>query len=181
MYRIVAHPVVFAALLASSLFGVSSVSTAQAAPSTNAWVEDVVYVYDMTSKIDKLDGSPVWPVYKAAERWDNDNPIDYRYTTKACPADAQCVTVKQAELAAPTVGVTTIARVGTDIKAVTVVLDTTFGRTNSSAKRRNVTCHELGHALGLKHRTETTTCLTSNATSKQYPDATDIKNLNDTY
>ena len=32
------------------------------------------------------------------------------------------------------VGVTTIARVGTEIKAVTVVLDTTFGRTNSSAK-----------------------------------------------
>jgi len=181
VYRIVAHLMVVVALLAPSSFGVSGVITAQAATSSNAWVEDVVYVYDMTTDIDMKDGSPVWPVYKAAERWDNGNPIDYRYTTKACPADSHCVTVEQAELAAPTVGVTTTARVGTDIKAVTVVLDTTFGRTNSSAKRRNVTCHELGHALGLTHRSETTTCLTSNATSKQYPDATDIKNLNDMY
>lgn len=181
MNRIVAHLMVFAALLASSLFGVSGMTVAQAATSTNAWTDPVIYVYDMTSQIDKKDGSPVWPVYKAAERWDNGSPVDYRYTTKECPAESQCVIVKQAELAAPTVGVTTIARVGTDIKAVTVVLDTTFGRTNSSAKRRNVTCHELGHALGLKHRSETSTCLTSNVTSKRYPDATDIKNLNAMY
>ena len=181
MYRIVAHLMVFAALLASWLFGVSGMGTAQATTTTNAWAENVIYVYDMTSKIDKKDGSPVWPVYKAAERWDNGNPVDYRYTTTGCPADSQCVIVKQAELAAPAVGVTTIARVGTEIKSATIVLDTTFGSTNSSARRRNVTCHELGHALGLKHRSETTTCLTSNVTSKRYPDATDIKNLNDMY
>ena len=147
MYRIVAQFMVFAALLASSLFGVSGTSTAQAATTVNAWAEPVIYVYDKTSHIDKKDGSPVWPVYKAAERWDNGSPVDYRYTTKGCPAGSQCVIVKQAELASPTVGVTTISRVGTEIKAVTVVLDTTFGRTNRSAKRRNVTCHELGHAL----------------------------------
>jgi len=181
VHRIVAHLMVFAALLASSSFGVSGVSTAQAATNTTAWAENVIYVYDMTAKIDKKDGSSVWPVYKAAERWDNGNPVDYRYTPRGCPAESQCVIVKQAELAAPTVGVTTIARLGTEIKAVTVVLDTTFGRTSSSAERRNVTCHELGHALGLKHRIETSTCLTSNATSKKYPDATDIKNLDDMY
>ena len=181
MYRIVARFLVFAALLASPLSGVGAISTAQAVTSTNAWPNSVIYVYDMTSHIDKKDGSPVWPVYNAAERWDNGNPVDYRYTTKGCPAESQCVIVRQAELAAPAVGVTTIARVGTDIKTVTIVLDTTFGRTNSSAKRRNVTCHELGHALGLKHRSETTTCLTSNVTSTRYPDATDIQNLNAMY
>jgi hypothetical protein len=181
VHKIVAQFMVFAVLVASSLFGVSAMSTAQAATTFNAWAQPVIYVYDMTSHIDKKDGSPVWPVYKAAERWDNGNPVDYRYTTNGCPAESQCVIVKQAELAAPTVGVTTIARVGTEIKAVTVVLDTTFGRTNGSAQRRNVTCHELGHALGLKHRSENTTCLTSNATSMKYPDATDVKNLKEMY
>ncbi|HSU36856.1 MAG TPA: matrixin family metalloprotease [Propionibacteriaceae bacterium] len=181
MYGSLAQVMVLAALAASSLFGAGGVATAQATTTFNAWAEPVIYVYDMTSHIDKKDGSPVWPVYKAAERWDNGNPVNYRYTTKGCPAESQCVIVKQAELASPTVGVTTIARVGTEIKAVTIVLDTTFGRTNTSAKRRNVTCHELGHALGLKHRSETTTCLTSAATSKKYPDATDVRYLNDMY
>jgi hypothetical protein len=172
---------VFAALLASSLLGVGGTSTAQAATAANAWTEPVVYVYDMTSNIDKKDGSPVWPVYKAAELWDNGNPVDYRYTTKGCPADAQCVIVKQAELAAPAVGVTTIARVGTDIKSATIVLDTTFGRTNTAARRRNVICHELGHSLGLQHRTDKTSCLTSYVTTEKFPDATDIKNLKTIY
>jgi predicted Zn-dependent protease len=44
-----------------------------------------------------------------------------------------------------------------------------------------VTCHELGHALGLKHRSENSTCLTSNATSMKYPDATDVNNLKEMY
>lgn len=147
----------------------------------NSWQKNVVYVYDTTSAIKKADGSPVWPIRAAAERWDDGNPVDFRYTTQGCPAKSQCVIVRQKELASPTVGVTTIARLGTDIKTVTIVLDTTFGRTNSAAKRRNVTCHELGHSLGLKHRAARSTCLTSYVSTVTTPDSTDIKTLNMMY
>jgi hypothetical protein len=147
----------------------------------NSWQQDVVYVYDMTSKIKKADGSQVWPVKAAAERWDDGNPVDFRYTTAGCPKGAQCVIVKQAELAAPTVGVTSIARVGQDIKSVTITLDTTFGRTSSSAKRRNTSCHELGHSLGLKHTSDRTSCMLSYSSTVKYPSRTDVKTLNSMY
>lgn len=181
--RLLAALAVFASVLATSFFGYGATApaTAQAATTTkvnfNSWQKDVVYVYDKTAKLKKSDGTPVWPVKAAAERWDNGNPVDFRYTTTGCPQNAQCVIVKQAELSSPTVGVTSIARVGTDIKAVTIVLDTTFGKTNTAAKRRNVTCHELGHSLGLQHRSSSSSCLTSYVTKTRYPDATDIKNL----
>jgi hypothetical protein len=184
MFKILATFAVFISVLASSLLGIGgTVTAAAAAPkvSFNSWQKDVVYVYDTTSRIKKSGGTRVWPVKAAAERWDNGNPVDFRYTTKGCPAKSQCVIVRQKELAAPAVGVTMIGRVGTDIKSVTIYLDTTFGRKNSSAKRRNVTCHELGHALGLKHRSAKTTCLTSYANTVKYPDATDIKNLRTMY
>ncbi len=183
MFKVLVAFGVFASVSASLLFGFGDTTAHAATPavSFNSWEKDVVYIYDATSRIKKSDGTPVWPVRAAAERWSAGNPVDFRYTTAACPANSQCVTVRQSELAAPTVGVTSISRVGTDIKSVSIVLDTTFGRTNTSAKRRNVTCHELGHALGLKHRDATTTCLTSYASSVQYPDATDIKNLNTMY
>jgi hypothetical protein len=181
MYKFLALSTMFASVLASLLFGPGGTTTASAAVNFNSWSGNVIYVYDTTSRIKRSDGAPLWPVSAAAERWDDDNPVDYRYTTKPCPTGSQCVTVRQAELASPTVGATVIGRVGTDIRSATVTLDTTFGRTNSNARRRNVVCHELGHALGLQHRTATSSCLTSYAASQQYPDATDIKNLNIMY
>ena len=181
MNKVMAAIALVVAVLASTLLGVGGTATAEAAVTTRSWSKTVVYVYDMTAKLHTSDGSAVWAVSAAAERWDNGNPIDFRYTTKGCPANAQCVIVKQAELAAPTVGVTSIAFVGSDIKAVTITLDTTFGRTNNAARRRNVICHELGHSLGLQHRTQKSSCLTSYASDQKYPDATDVKNLNTMY
>jgi hypothetical protein len=173
----------FAAILGSSVFGTGATApqTADAAVSFISWPKDVIYVYDTTSKLKEKDGSQVWAVKAAAERWSAGNPVDFRYTTKGCPKDSQCVTVRQAELAAPAAGVTATGFVGADIKSSNVTLDKTFGKTNNAAKRRNVVCHELGHSLGLKHRTQTTSCLTSYVASQKYPDKTDIKNLNTMY
>lgn len=166
----------FTTFVTSSLLWSGSPGPADAAVNFKSWPKDVVYVYDLTAGI-TANGSPVWPVRAAAERWDNDNPVDFRYTTYGCPRGVQCVTVRQAKLASPGVGTTTTVFVGDDIRSAKIVVDTTFGRTRSYSQRRNVICHELGHSLGLKHRTSTTSCLTSYVTSQRYPDATDIKNL----
>ncbi len=172
---------VLVAVLASSLFGVGGIPSATAAVNFVSWPKDIIYVYDMTSHLKKADGSPVWPVHAAAERWDDDNPVDFRYTTKACPKGYQCVVVRQAELASPAVGSATTGRAGADITSSTVVLDTTFGRVNSANRRRNVVCHELGHSLGLAHRAGTSSCMTSYVTDQRFPDATDVKNLTTMY
>jgi len=181
MNRLVARIVALATIFATSLVGWIAAPTADAAVTSHSWSTSVVYVYDTTAKITKADGNPMWPVRAAAERWDNGNPIDFRYTTMGCPTNSQCVTVKQAELASPTVGVTATASVGSEIRASTITLDTTYGRTNTAARRRNVVCHELGHSLGLEHRTAKSSCLTSYASSQKFPDATDMKNLNTMY
>jgi hypothetical protein len=135
----------------------------------------------MTAKLKKADGSPRWPVAAAAEKWDNDNPTDYRYTTTPCPAGAQCVVVQQKELAAPAVGTTATAFSGTAIVSAAIVLDTTFGKTGSAARRRNVVCHELGHALGLQHRTGTTSCMSPYVSDQRYPDKVDVQILGAMY
>lgn len=165
------------AVLASSLLGIGGTPSAQAAVNFVSWRKDVVYVHDLTAGLKTADGSPFWPVSAAAERWDDDNPVDFRYTTQACPKGAQCVVVRQAELAPPAVGSAATGRVGNDIVSASVVLDTTFGRTNNTTRRRNVVCHELGHALGLQHRTGKGSCMVSHVTDERYPSSADIKNL----
>jgi hypothetical protein len=163
----------------NTAFSVTHPHTTRVTAATNfiSWPKDVTYIYDKTASLKKADGSPVWPVAAAAQRWSAGNPVDLRYTTKGCPSNSQCVTVRQAEMAAPTAGLTATGFAGGDIKSSNVTLDTTFGRKESAAKRRNVVCHELGHSLGLTHRLSTSSCLTSYVTSQRYPDTTDIKNL----
>jgi len=50
----------------------------------------------------------------------------------------------------------------------------------SAAERRAVTCHELGHALGLDHDPRTDSCLQS-IPHALHPDATDLEGLEARY
>lgn len=181
MRKLLASIAVFAAVLATAVLDQGYLATADAAVSFTSWPKDVIYVYDATAGVHKKDGTQVWPVKAAAARWSQGNPVEIRYTTKACPAEVQCVTVRQAELAAPTVGLAATASVGADITTSDITLDTTFGRKNSAARRQNVVCHEMGHALGLKHRTQTSSCMNPYVTNERFPDKTDIKNLTTMY
>ncbi|MBA3528822.1 MAG: matrixin family metalloprotease, partial [Propionibacteriaceae bacterium] len=158
------------------LLGVST--TASAATNFISWPKDVIYVQDYTANIKKADGSQMWPVRAAAEYWDNNNPVDFRYITTGCPRNSQCVPVRQKDFSDPaTTGAAGYSWVRGDITAANVDLDTSFARLATYSQRRNVVCHELGHTLGLKHRSTTSSCLYSMNTSQRYPDATDIKNL----
>jgi hypothetical protein len=184
MRKIVASVAVFVALLALAVLGGSTLATAGTpAPKASfiSWPKDVIYVYDTTSGLKKTDGTQVWPVKTVAAAWSKDNPVDIRYTTKGCPTNVQCVTIKQSELADPTVGQAVTTSAGADIKSSNITLDTTFGRKNSAARRQNVVCHEMGHSLGLEHRTQTSSCMNPYVTSERHADKTDIKNLKTMY
>jgi len=186
MRRIFALVAVFVALLVAvlgqgTLATAGTVATAAPKVSFISWPKDVIYVYDTTAGLKKSDGTQVWPVKTAAAAWSKGNPVDIRYTTKGCPTNVQCVTIKQSELADPTVGQAVTTSAGADIKSSNITLDTTFGRKNSAARRQNVVCHEMGHSLGLEHRTQTSSCMNPYVTSTRSPDKTDIKNLNTMY
>ena len=122
----------------------------------------------------------MWPVRAAAERWSAGNPVSFRYTTKPCPTGAQCGSSSRPNWP-PAVGSTATAHVGNNITSSTVILDKSFGKTNSAAHRQNVVCHELGHSLGLGHRAGTSSCMTSYVTNQRYPAAADIKLLTAMY
>lgn len=181
MRKLFASIAVLVAVLVAGVVGPSSFATAAPAVSLVSWPQNVVYVYDTTAAVKKADGTQTWPVKAAAARWSKGNPVDIRYTSTGCPANVQCVTIRQSELADPTVGLTTTTTGGGVIKTSNVTLDTTFGRKNSAARRQNVVCHEMGHALGLKHQATTSSCMNSYVTSERYPNATDIKNLKTMY
>jgi hypothetical protein len=180
MRKIFASIAVLAALVAVAVLGQSTLATAGTTPSATAWPKSVIYVYDTTAGLKKSDGQQVWPVKAAAARWSKGG-VDVRYTSTGCPKDVQCVVIRQSELNDPTVGLTATSVAGSVIKASSITLDTTFGRKNSAPRRQNVVCHEMGHALGLKHRDTTSSCMNPYVTSERYPDATDLKTLTSNY
>lgn len=141
----------------------------------NGFEDPQVYFLDHTSSS--------WPVSTSVSSWNQAQGIDsfYRWYTQGCPAGGvHCVHVYSG--AYGSTGWTGEASWGTDSTGdydntanVTVKLNDSYPGTAS--ERRNTTCHELGHALGLNHNTSTTSCLYSSRTSVLTPNADDYSLL----
>jgi hypothetical protein len=122
---------------------------ANAQSGTLHWAANKVYVVDGTNA--------AWPVATAAERLDNNSSLDLVWV-RTCPARSQCIFVKTKTLAGSNVGLTTYAYTGRDIVSATVYLDTRFA-SSSYRNRLADTTHELGHAVGLNHTSDKTSCM----------------------
>jgi hypothetical protein len=124
-------------------------SAANAQNGTLHWAANKVYVVDGTNS--------AWPVQTAANRLADNSALQLVWA-KTCPAKAQCIFVKTKKLTGATVGSTIYSYSGLDIVSATVYLDTRFA-TSSYRNRLTDTTHELGHAVGLNHTNDKTSCM----------------------
>jgi hypothetical protein len=123
--------------------------TANAQNGTLHWAANKVYVVDATNS--------AWPVKTAADRLGDNSSLQLAWT-RACPAKAQCIFVKTKQLTGATVGSTTYSYSGRMIVSATVYLDTRFAKSSYRNRLTDVT-HELGHAVGLNHTNDKTSCM----------------------
>jgi hypothetical protein len=122
---------------------------ANAQSGTLHWAANKVYVVDGTNA--------AWPVQTAAGHLGAYSSL-WLVWTRSCPARSQCIFVKTRTLTGSNVGQTTYAYSGRYIVSATVYLDTRFA-TSSYRNRLTDTTHELGHAVGLNHTSDKTSCM----------------------
>ena len=123
-----------------------------------------------------FDASKVTPQWRAdmkygSRLWNTSPCLDTR-VVDACPADANCVTaavVKNGEDG----NFDAIEKDGHTVGGPIDFLDTL-----SSAEKKNVAVHEMGNAIGLKHRKTKHVLMNVDTYSDVFiPDATDYQNL----
>jgi len=136
-------------LLFAGVLVLAQPAAAGAQNGTLHWAANVVYVVDATNS--------AWPVRTAADNLAKYSSLQLLWT-RTCPVKAQCIYVKTKQLTGTTAGLTTYAYSGTTIVAATVYLDTRFAK-SSYRNRLTDTTHELGHAVGLNHTNDKTSCM----------------------
>lgn len=133
------------------------------------------------------DTGPEWPVLSQAAAWDKSGHIDgmYRSSSAACTS-GHCVTVREAPLGScsGTVGNTKFkAYSGGHFipKSVDIRVDQDCSGL-SSTRRRELTCHEMGHSIGLAHRpASSSSCMRIGPLSSAIQNAHDYKQLASIY
>jgi Matrixin len=136
-------------VLLAGLVVLVSPFAANAQDGTLHWAANKVYVVDATNS--------AWPVHTAADRLGANSSL-WLVWTHTCPAKSQCIFVKTKTLTGSNVGQTTYAYSGRTIVSATVYLDTRFAH-SSYRNRLTDTTHELGHAVGLNHTSDKTSCM----------------------
>jgi hypothetical protein len=89
---------------------------------------------------------------------DNDSPLDLIYTRR-CPSNQQCIVIREGSIPGVNIGTTNMMTIEEDIDSASVKLQTSWGKRAPYRQRLALTCHEMGHAVGLDHRNTTRSCM----------------------
>jgi hypothetical protein len=122
--------------------------------------------------------APIWPVGRAATKWNESTHVRVERTTRACPGNGtHCVKVVSSDYGTTGwIGLTTYSWDGNrkfrDGK-VDVKLNDHY--VTNETMGWAVACHELGHAIGLGHNTSKSSCMYKQVQipPKKYPLADD--------
>jgi len=148
-----------AAAVAASSAGCDFQNAPAAAPAVAvAGPAQAVYVEDHTG--------PEWPVREAAAQWRRAvKGLDLRYGK--CPAKSTCIRVREctdAEAAASVKGDSmAVGRTAAKDGYADVCLGTGLDDTYEGDLGMTITCHELGHGLGLGHNADKDSCMAPDA------------------
>lgn len=150
---------------------------AESNPPRNVWPHtkpNEAVVYYITSG---LPSEWVTYVTDGAKAWSVSNCIDAR-TATSCPSKANCVPVRidTTTTGNGPLGTTSSSYSDGVLKDVSIVI---YANRLSSALRAGTTAHEMGHALGLKHRATALRLLYSTNVEQRskVPDNIDFTNL----
>ena len=120
-----------------------------------------------------------WPVQAASSGWATAH-VRYAYVS-SCRAGVPCVVVREGSYGRTGWNGLTTAVAGqmfTFTSPVQIQLNDSYGL--SASEHRAVTCHELGHALGLDHDNRASSCLQPVAQAAR-PDSLDRARLEQLY
>lgn len=110
-----------------------------------------------------------WPVYSAAVEWDRASKLDAVYISgsQTCPSTPHCVSVVETSIndaCSPKAGQTdwSYYTASGHLETKTLVRVNSHCSNASYGMRRTITCHELGHSIGMNEQTsDTSSCMTS--------------------
>ncbi|MGX6607701.1 matrixin family metalloprotease [Micromonosporaceae bacterium Da 78-11] len=174
------------AVLSAVLVALTGVTVAGASPAYASHVSGRHWAHDglSHSQIYFVDHTgSLWPVTTSTYKWNEAKGVDSYYVSSCPSSRLHCVDVREYNADDGNYGVTYLSWSGVHYTSVRVTLNNR--NATNATQRRKTTCHELGHVLGLEHRTVSSSCLRSgNAVTLNIslvPDAHDFTALHDLY
>lgn len=123
------------------------------------WAESVVYIENHASS--------KWQVRQAARNLSKGSSLTLRVVGQ-CPPDKPCVRVYDVNnIPGTTIGLTSSRSSDGHTVDASVYLENRWSQKANRKQRRGLTCHELGHAVGLPHTNKRNTCMKPGAWKKR--------------